>query len=67
MERKQIKGVFQVGDRTVTVIAMEQVGPEDAFEILAKAVMHRYLTNEDVVPATPREVKDHMIKQNLVV
>lgn len=66
-ERAEIKRVFNVDGRTVTVTAVDQVGPEDCMTLLIKAVMHRHLTGEDVVPAISRDVKDALIKQNLVV
>jgi energy-converting hydrogenase A subunit M len=51
----------------VTIVAMEQVGVEDCYTMLMKAVMHRYVTAEDVVPPISREIKDAILKQSLVI
>lgn len=67
MERIQVKRTFQVGERMVTIHAVEQIGVEDCYTMLMKAVMHRYVTAEDVVPAISREVKDSILKQSLVI
>lgn len=65
--REEYKQIFQVGDRRVTVTATEQIGPEDCFSMLLKAVLHRYVTGEDVIPPISREIKDAMLRQNLVI
>jgi hypothetical protein len=68
MSRAEVRRVFEMADgRRVTIIAYEQIGPEDCMSMLVRAVLHRYLTGEDAVPTISREVKDGMIKQNLVV
>lgn len=68
MERVKVERVFEMADgRRVTVTAYEQIGVEDCMTTLIKAVLHRHLTGEDVVPAIARDVKDALIKQNLVV
>lgn len=66
-ERVKVELKFRSGDRVVTCTAYEQVGAEDCYSMLMKAVMHRYITNEDVVPTIGRDVKDLMIKQSLVI
>ncbi len=66
-EREEVVLKFSVGNRTVTVKAMDRVGPEDAYDVLLRGVLHRYVTGEDVVAATGREVKDAILKTNLVV
>jgi hypothetical protein len=66
-QRDEIELKFQVKNRTVTVKAMETIGAEDAYQVLFGAVLHRYVTNEDVVPAISREVKDWLIKVNLSI
>jgi hypothetical protein len=53
--------------RTVTIKAMDAVGPEDAYNVLFRAVVHRIATGEDVIAPTPREVKDWCIKTNLYI
>lgn len=67
MAREVVELKYQVGDRTVTVRAMDTVGPEDAYEVILHGVLHRYVTGEDVVPTIPRDVKDAMLKANLFV
>lgn len=65
--RSEVKRTYRVGDRTVTIRALEQIGPEDCYSMLLRAVLHRYVTAEDVVPPIGRDVKDALIKQNIVV
>lgn len=67
MAREQVEFKYRVGDRTVTVKAFETVGPEDAYEVLFHGVLHRYVTGEDVTPNIGRDVKDALIKTNLVI
>lgn len=68
MERPEVIVRLRTTDgRVVTAHAMEQVGPEDCYNMLMRAVMHRYLTSEDVVPSIPRDVKDAMIRQSLYI
>lgn len=67
MARDQVQRTFYVGERRITITAVEQVGPEDCFTVLLGAVMHRYVTAEDVCPPVSREIKDAMIKQSLFV
>ena len=68
MDRAQVQRIFEMqGGRRVTITAYEQIGPEDCYSMLMKAVLHRYVTGEAVVPAISREIKDAMIKQSLVV
>ncbi len=67
MSRNEIKRVYKVGARTVNVRFFEQIGPEDCYSVLTKAVLHRYATGEDVVPTISRELKDAMIKTRLVI
>lgn len=58
---------IQVGRRTVTVKAMDSIGVEDCYENAIKAVLHRIITNEDLLMPVPREAKDWMIRTNLFV
>lgn len=68
MGRIEIKHVFEMEDgRRVTITAYEQIAAEDCYSMLLRAVLHRHLTGEDVVPTIQRDVKDALIKQNLVV
>ncbi len=67
MARQEVELKFVVGDRTIKVKAMDQVGCEDAYNTLLMGVVHRYVTSEDVTPGIPRKIKDAIIKQNLVV
>jgi len=57
---------MQVGGRLVTVRAMDSIGPEDCYEMLMLGVLHRFATGEDVVMPVAREVKDFMIRTNLI-
>lgn len=58
---------LKVGNRTVTVKAMDTVGPEDCYDNALRSVCHRYVTGEDLTMPVPREVKDFMIKTNLFI
>lgn len=65
--RNYIDRTFKVGDRLVTVRAMDSVGPEDCFENAMKSVIHRYVTGEDLTMPVPREIKDWIIRTNLFI
>lgn len=67
MARQVIELKYQIGDRTVTVRAMDAVSPEDCFQNLMESVLHRYITGEDLTAPVQREVKDFLIKQNLTI
>ena len=66
-ERTLAQLKFKVGKRTVTVRAMDAVGPEDCVDVALRAVLHRYNTREDLWTPVQREVKDFMIRTNLTV
>lgn len=67
MSRQELKLTYKVGNRTVTVKAMDQVGPEDAYDVILRGVLHRYVTGEDVTPTITRDVKDFLLKLNLYI
>lgn len=67
MDRQEVTLVYKVGDRLITVKAMDVVAPEDCFDMLMRAVLHRYVTGENFCPPISREVKDALIKQNLTI
>jgi len=67
MPRTEIEISYGVGDRTVTVKAMDSVGPEDVYENAMLAVLHRFKTGEDALKPARREVKDFIIKQGLFI
>lgn len=67
MARNIVEAKIKVGKRTVTVRGMDSVGPEDCYENALSAVLHRYITSEDLLMPVPREVKDFMIKTNLFI
>jgi len=68
MSRAQVERIFVMEDgRRVTITAYEDVGVEDCMTMLVKAVLHRYVTGEDTVPTISRDVKDALIKTNLVI
>lgn len=67
MARQVIELRFKVGERIVTVRATDATCVEDIYENQMNAVLHRYVTGEDVVPAAGRDVKDFLLKQNLVI
>lgn len=67
MARQEIELKYRIGSRTITVKAFDTVGPEDAYNVLFRGVLHRYVTGEDVVPSIGRDIKDALIKQNLVI
>jgi hypothetical protein len=54
-------------ERRVTMRATETIAVEDCYSVLTKAVLHRYKTNEDVVPVISRDIKDVLIKLNLSI
>lgn len=54
-----------VGKRTVTVKAMDAIGPEDYFDVAFRATLHRFITKQDHWTPAPREIKDWMLKTNL--
>lgn len=58
---------FKVGQRTVTVRAMDAVGPEDCYDNALRSVLHRYVTGEDLTMPVPREVKDFIIRTNITI
>lgn len=65
--RTIIQAKITVGNRTVTVTAMDAVGVEDCYSNAIAGVLHRYVTSEDLVMPVPREIKDWIIKQNLTI
>lgn len=68
-DRKLLELKYTVKKRVVTIRAMDQIGPEDAFDVLFKATLHRIATGgkEDLMPPVPRKIKDYMIKTNLFI
>jgi hypothetical protein len=56
----------QSGGRIVTVKASDSIGPEDCYEMLLHGVLHRFVTGEDVIQPVSREVKDFIIRTNLI-
>lgn len=58
---------YLVKGRMVEIKVMDSVAAEDAFNTYFRAVLHRYLTGEDVVAPVPREIKDWIVKLNLTV
>jgi hypothetical protein len=67
VDRVEVKRVYKVGERIVTIRATEQIGAEDCYSMLMRAVLHRFVTAEDVVPPISREIKDAIIRQSLVI
>ena len=69
VDRKLLELKYRVGKRVVTFRAMDQIGPEDAFDVLFKATLHRIGTRgkEDLMTPIPRKIKDYMIKTNLFI
>jgi hypothetical protein len=67
MPRRQVETSYTVGDRTVTIVAMDAVGPEDVYSNAIQAVLHRYKTGEDLLMPAAREVKDFVLKTNLAI
>lgn len=69
--RTEIEKVFKVIDRgeerIITIRATDQVCVEDCYSMLVKSVLHRYKTGEDVVPTISRDVKDALLRVNLVI
>lgn len=66
-DRTETELVFQVGDRKVTVKAMDSIGVEDIYDVQFRAVLHRYVTGEDILRPVPREAKDFIIRLNLSI
>ncbi len=67
MARQKAVLTYLVGDRKVTVTALDSVGVEDCYDVLMKASLHRIATGENLAEPVPREVKDWIVKQNLFV
>lgn len=65
MRDKAVKSV-RVGDRIVTVTAYSSITPEDCMEMLLKGSLHQKVTGEQLVEPIPREVKDWIIRSNIV-
>jgi hypothetical protein len=65
--RTEVALNFKVKQRGVQVKAFDAVGPEDAYDNALRAVLHRYVTSEDLWMPVPREVKDFFIRTNLFV
>lgn len=67
MPRQEVELKFKVGERLITVKAMDSVGPEDLYEVQFRSVLHRYVTGEDVTAPAGRDSKDWILKGNLVI
>lgn len=67
MARQKAVLTYLVNDRKVTVTAMDSVGVEDCYDVLVRAAVHRIVTGENLAEPVPREVKDWIIKSNLIV
>lgn len=69
MARKVAQYIIKLGTRKITVTAVDQIGPEDCFEVLMRATLVKYVTRgkEDKMAPVPRSVKDFMIRTNLFV
>lgn len=65
--RTIIQARVQVGNRVVTIQAMDSVGVEDCYTNAIAGVLHRYVTSEDLVMPVPREIKDFIIRTNLTI
>jgi hypothetical protein len=63
----KFKAIDQGQERLITVKATDSVCVEDCYTVLTNAVLHRYKTGEDVVPTISRDIKDALIRVNLVV
>jgi hypothetical protein len=55
---------YAVGTRTALVTYTDRIGVDDCFEVQCRAVMHRYITEEDAFPVVPRDVKAWMLRRN---
>lgn len=67
MARTETTLRYDVAGRQVTIKAMDSIGAEDCYDVLLRAVLHRYVTGEDLFRPTPREAKDWIIKLNLTI
>lgn len=65
--RNAVQIKITVGRRTVTVKAMDAIGPEDTFDVAFRATLHRFATKQDLWTPVAREIKDWMIKNNLTI
>jgi len=66
-DRTEVELKFGVTGRQATVKAYDTVGVEDAYGVLIRAEVHRRVTREDLTEPTPREIKDWILKQGLVI
>jgi len=67
MARKEETLKYKVNQRSVEIKAYDTVGVEDAYNVLFRAAFHKQLTSEDLYEPIPREIKDWIIKTNLVI
>lgn len=51
----------------MTVRVIETLAVEDIYDMLFRAVLHRFRTGEDAVRPVPREAKDYLIRTNLSI
>lgn len=58
---------LKMNGRFLEVKAFDTVGVEDAYNVLMRSALHRIMTREDWTEPTAREIKDFIIKTNLVV
>ncbi len=67
--RKIVQYTFKTSTGMVTVQAMDQIGPEDCFDVLMRATLSKYATGgkTDTMAPIPRSVKDFMIRTNLFI
>lgn len=64
--RTKVSKRFKVGGRVVTVSAYDSVGPEDCMSVLLRGTLHQKVTGEQIVEPIPRNVKDWIIRTNLL-
>ncbi len=65
--RQDVTLRFRLDQRIAEVKAYDSVGVEDALNVQMRAAFHRIMTREDWTEPTPREIKDWIIKTNLVI
>lgn len=67
MARNEINLEYKVGQRTVKIHVTDTIGVEDVYSNHIAAVLHRFVTREDLLVPANREIKNHIILQNLTI
>lgn len=67
MPRNETTLNYRAGKRRVTVHVTDTIGVEDIYSNQMSAVLYRYAKNQDLWMPAVREVKNHIILQNVSI